>query len=214
MSVFYFKTRLNLVEMLGIRVRNVPDLLEQIRLVPGSSIYYHTHRFLQQHNFLCPEPPNDFAFWITNALGLDGLGEQLASVDTVKFVRINDLRDAFSAIIERSLQQKAGLAISCHEGEEFHFMSCRTFVFPTDHQAADTGEFIQALSAISLNSLYYHVFESRLRLGRVGNDFSLWFESGGQKKLAEAIAKLDPYTITLEGLRNRIIRTVEKYAEN
>jgi hypothetical protein len=200
--------------MLGIRVSNVPDLLEQIRLVPGSSIYYHTHRFLQQHNYLCPEPPNDFAFWITNALGLDGLGEQLASVDTIKFVRINDLRDAFSAIIEKSLQQKNVLTSRCHEGEEFHFMSCRTFVFATDHQAAGTAEFIQALRAISINSLYYHIFESRLRLGKVGNDFSLWFESCGQKKVADAIAKLDPYTITLEGLRRKIIKTVEKYAEN
>jgi hypothetical protein len=214
MSVFYFKTRLNLVEMLGIRVSNVPDLLEQIRLVPGSSIYYHTHRFLQQHNYLCPEPPNDFAFWITNALGLDGLGEQLASVDTIKFIKINDLREAFSAIIEKSLQRKIGLTTICHEGEEFHFMSCRTFVFATDQQAADTAEFIQALRAISINSLYYHIFESRLRLGKVGNDFSLWFESSGQKKLAAEIAKLDPYTITLEGLRKKIIKTVEKYAEN
>ncbi len=214
MSIFYFKTRLNLVELLGIRVSTVPDLLEQIRQVPGSSIYYHTHRFLQQHNQLCPEPPNDFAFWVTNALGLDNLGEQLASVDTIKFVKINDLRDAFSNIIEKSLQRKTGLTVSCHEGEEFHFMSCRTFVFPTDYQAADIAEFIQALRAISLNSLYYHIFESRLRLGKIGNDFSLWFESRGQIKLAAEIAKLDPYTITLEGLRKVIIKTVEKHAEN
>jgi hypothetical protein len=214
MSIFYFKTRLNLVEMLGIRVRNVPDLLEQIRQVPGASIYYHTHRFLQQHHYLCPEPPNDFAFWIANALGLDGLGEQLASVDTIKFTRINDLRDAFSTIIEKYQHRGNGMTISCHEGEEFHFMSCRTFVFSTDFRAADVKEFIQALHAISINSLYYHIFESRLRLGKVGNDFSLWLESIGQKKMAAEIAKLDPYTITLEGLRKKIIKIMEKHAEN
>lgn len=212
MSVFYFKTRLNLVEMLGIRVRNVPDLLEQIRQVPGASIYYHTHRFLQQHHYLCPEPPNDFAFWIANALGLDGLGEQLASVDTIKFARINDLRDAFSGIIEKFQGRGNGMTVSCHEGEEFHFMSCRTFVFPTNFHAADINEFIQALQAISINSLYYHIFESRLRLGKVGNDFSLWFESMGQKELAGEIAKLDPYTITLESLRKKIINIMEKHA--
>jgi hypothetical protein len=211
-SVFYFKTRLNLVELLGIRVGNVPGLLEQIRLVPGSSIYHHTHRFLQQHNHLCPEPPNDFAFWITNTLGLDGLGEQLASIDTIKFTRINDLRDALITVIEKSLLPGNGMTASCHEGEEFHFMSCRTFVFSTDFRAADIGEFIQAMRAISLNSLYYHVFESRLRLGKVGNDFSQWLDSCGQKKLADEIARLDPYTITLEGLRRKIIRLAEKYA--
>ncbi|HUU05629.1 MAG TPA: DUF5752 family protein [Patescibacteria group bacterium] len=212
MSIFHFKTRLNLVEMLGIRVRNVPDLLEQIRQVPGASIYYHTHRFLQQHHYLCPEPPNDFAFWIANALGLDGLGEQLASVDTIKFAKINDLRDAFSVIIEKFQSRGNGMTVSCHEGEEFHFMSCRTFVFSTDFHAADIKEFIQALQAISINSLYYHIFESRLRLGKVGNDFSLWFESIGQKELAGEIAKLDPYTITLESLRKKIINIVEKHA--
>lgn len=212
MSIFYFKTRLNLVEMLGIQADSVPALLERIRQVPGASIYHHTHRFLQQHNYLCPEPPNDFAFWITNVLGLDGLGEQLASVDTIKFVRINDLRDAFIAIIEKALRRGNGMAVSCHEGEEFHFMSCRTFVFSTDFRAADVREFIQALRAISINSLYYHIFESRLRLGKVGNDFSLWLESCGQNKLADEIAKLDPYTITLEGLRKKIIRIVENHA--
>ena len=214
MSDFYFKTRLNLVEMLGIRVGNVTDLLEQIRQVPGASIYYHTHRFLQQHHYLCPEPPNDFAFWIANALGLDGLGEQLASVDTIKFAKINDLRDAFSGIIEKYLVRSNGRAVNCHEGEEFHFMSCKTFVFSTDLHAADVSEFIQALRVISINSLYYHIFESRLRLGKVSNDFSLWLESIGQKELAAQIAKLDPYTITLESLRKKIISIMEKHVKN
>jgi len=213
-SLFYFKTRLNLVEILGIRVSNVPDLLEQIRQVPGSSIYHHTHRFLQQHNYLCPEPPNDFAFWISNTLRLNDLGEQLASVDTIRFVRINDLRDALSGIIEKYLQRKNDKMAHCQEGEEFHFMSSRTFVFATDHQAADIAEFIQALRTISTNSLYYHIFESRLRLGQVGNDFSLWFEANGRRQLAAEIAKLDPYTITLDGLRKKIIQIVEKHAAN
>jgi len=212
MPVFYFKTRLNLVEMLGTRVCDVPGLLEQIRKVPGASIYHHTHRFLQQHNHLCPEPPNDFAFWIANALGLDGLGEQMASIDTIKFARINDLRDAFVAVLEKFVDRGAGRAVICQEGDEFHFMSCRTFVFPTDFHAADIGEFAQALRVISINTLYYHVFESRLRLGTVGNDFSFWLSSIGKEKLAQEIGRLDPYTITLEGLRKKLVKIVEKHA--
>jgi hypothetical protein len=213
-SVFYFKTRLNLVEMLGIRVGDVAGLLEQLRQVPGASIYYHTHRFLQQHHFLCPEPPNDFAFWISATLGLDDLGERLASVDTVRFTKINDLREAYVAILDDYLRRGRNGTAHCHPGEEFHFMSCRTFIFPTAHQAESFEEFSRALRAISVNSLYYHIFESRLRLGREGNDFSLWFAAQGQEKLAAEIAKLDPYTITLEGLRKRIIAIVEKHARH
>ena len=70
---FYFYTRLNLVELLGTKARNVMELLKGIKGAPDASIYYHTHHFLQQHIFLSPEPPNDFAFWTKNVLGLDKL---------------------------------------------------------------------------------------------------------------------------------------------
>src|SRR4030043_1389365 len=91
-TTFRFMTRLNLVELQGRQAKNIPELLEGLRLVPGTSIYHHTHRFLQQHHYLSPEPPNDFAFWVTDALGLDTLGERLASVDTISFRTIRDLR--------------------------------------------------------------------------------------------------------------------------
>ncbi len=74
---FQFYSRLNLVELLGVKAKNVKELLDGIKEVPGTSIYYHTHRFLQQHHYLSPEPPNDFAFWITNSIGLDALGERM-----------------------------------------------------------------------------------------------------------------------------------------
>src|SRR4030042_5008071 len=101
---FHFLTRLNLVELLGRRAKNVQELFEGIRQVPGASIYYHTHRFIQQHHFLSPEPPNDFAFWVTNSLGMDKLGERLAAVDTVKFRSIGGLRESFLAILKFFLE--------------------------------------------------------------------------------------------------------------
>jgi hypothetical protein len=50
--VFHFYTRFNLPVLLGLKARTVPELLAGIRAVPGASIYYHTHRFLQQHHYL------------------------------------------------------------------------------------------------------------------------------------------------------------------
>ena len=49
------------------------------------SIYYHTHRFLQAYHCLTPEPPNDFAYWITDVQNDVVLGERLSSIDTVQF---------------------------------------------------------------------------------------------------------------------------------
>src|SRR4030043_2133367 len=81
---FQFYTRLHLSELTGLRAANVSELLALIKTVPGSCIYHHTHRFLQQHQYLSPEPPNDFAYWVSEVLGEDELGEMLASIDTVQ----------------------------------------------------------------------------------------------------------------------------------
>lgn len=211
---FRFHTRLNLVELLGRRAATVCELLDGIREVPGASIYHHTHRFLQQHHYLSPEPPNDFAFWITERLGLDDVGERLASVDTVRYRRINDLRARYIEILEEVLAARRNSWPVCQEGEEFHFMSSRTFIIPLPYVARDAAEFLDILETVSVNSLYYHVFESRLRLERGENDFAVWFESRGDHELAAALSRLDPYTITLDGLRREIIRLVEHYVQD
>jgi Family of unknown function (DUF5752) len=211
---FRFFTRLNLVELLGRRARNIPELLEGIQQVPGTSIYYHTHRFLQQHHYLSPEPPNDFAFWVTSALGLEGLGERLASVDTVSFHAIRDLRDRYSEVLGLYLRERGARNGDCAEGHDFHFMSCRTFILPTPYAARDLKEFSAILQTVSINSVYFHIFEARLRLGRDENDFSNWFRDLGQMELAREIARLDPYTITLEGLRKDIVQKVRRYVQD
>jgi len=82
--LFEFFTRLHLTQLLGLKAFNLPELLHYIRTVPRSSIYHHTHRFLQQHIYLSPEPPNDFAYWIMEDLGDERLREKLASIDTMQ----------------------------------------------------------------------------------------------------------------------------------
>jgi len=211
--VFDFHTRLNLVELLGRKARNIVELHNGIKEVSGASIYYHTHRFLQEHHYLSPEPPNDFAFWVRNALRMDALGETLSSVDTIKYHRIEDLRNAFLEILELHLQRKQNRMFQCPEGEEFHFMSCRTFVMPTRYQARNLEEFAEVLEEISIDALYWHIFESHLRFERNGNDFSNWFEFIGEKELAMELMKLDPYTMTMEGLRKAILRRIRKHVK-
>jgi len=211
---FHFLTRLNLVELLGRQAKNVQELFEGIRQVPGASIYYHTHRFIQQHHFLSPEPPNDFAFWVTNSLGMDKLGERLAAVDTVKFRSIGGLRESFLAILKSFLEERNARNGDCQEGEEFHFMSCRTFILPTRFVARDLGEFKEIVQKVSINSIYFHMFEAKLRLEKGENDFSNWFEEIGEKKLAMEISRLDPYTVTLEGLRKTIVQRVSRHVKD
>jgi septum formation topological specificity factor MinE len=207
---FYFFSELHLVRLLGVKAKNPCELLEHVKQVPPAAIYYHTHRFLQQHHYLSPEPPNDFAYWVTNILGLEALGESLASVDIVRFATIDELRNEFIRILSDYIA-KGKYCFDCETGEEFHFMSCITVVIPTPYVAHTLQEFLEIIPKLSIYSLYFHVFEARMRLRNAENDFSRWFRDSGQIKLAEELSRLDPYTITLEGLREKIIKAVSKY---
>jgi hypothetical protein len=93
-------------------------------------------------------------------------------------------------------------------------MSCRTFILPTAYEAHSLGEFREILQKVSIDSIYFHVFEARLRLEKGDNDFSDWFEDLGETKLARDISRLDPYTITLEGLREMIVQKVGEYVKD
>jgi hypothetical protein len=206
-------TQYSLVELLGLKANNPSELLEGIRSVPLSSIYYHTHRFLQLHNYLSPEPPNDFAFWLKDILHLEELGEAFLSIDTISFNNLEDLRSKFVEILDDYFLA-GGNIVDCPKGYEFYFMGCQTFVLPTPFIANNIIEFAEILSKISVNSLYFHIFEARMRLGIPENDFSAWLRGIGQEDLAKEISKLDPYNITLENLRRKIINMVTKHAQN
>ncbi|MDO8735167.1 MAG: DUF5752 family protein, partial [Elusimicrobiota bacterium] len=200
---FYFYTRLNLTELLGKKAKNILELLERIKSVPGSSIYYHTHRFLQQHHFLSPEPPNDFAYWVSNILQEDKLGEQLASVDIIQFKKIHDLRERFVSIIESYLKNNQSRR-EVSGDSEFYFMKSVTFIIPTKYVANNLADFSAAIKKVSIHSIYFHMFEARLRLEKGENDFSNWLENElAETDIARRISKLDPYTQTLESLRQK-----------
>jgi hypothetical protein len=210
---FHFYTQHNLVELLGLKAKNPVELLENIKKVPTLSIYYHTHRFIQQYQYLTPEPPNDFALWLKDTLHLERLGEAFLDVDTVSFINLEDLRNELVNILD-SYISGGGDLVDCPRDQDFYFMSCKIFVMPTLYTANDLKEFVEILHRISIHSLYFHMFEARMRLNAPENDFSAWFKSIGEEDLASDVSNLNPYNITLEGLRIKIIDLVKRYAKS
>jgi hypothetical protein len=207
---FRFFTRLHLTELTGLTASNLDQLLKFIKEVPGSCIYHHTHKFLQQHQFYSPEPPNDFAYWVTDVLGEDELGEKLASIDIVQYSTIRSLRNKIAGTIEDFLNKSALAKMKfARECEEFHFLKSVSFVLATKYEVCNLREFADVLERVAIDSIYFHFFESRLRLEKGYNDFSNWIENScGDGKLADKISRLDPYTYTLEGLRATLVRMV------
>ncbi len=209
---FKFSTRLHLTELTGLKAANLTELSGLIKKVSGSCIYHHTHRFLQQHQYLSPEPPNDFAYWVTEILGEDELGEQLASIDTINYSAVRNLRDKFTEAIDGYLKNNPLAKLKfAREEEEFHFIKSVSFILSTPYIAYDLKEFVQVLKQITIDSIYFHIFEARLRLERKTNDFSNWIENSlDDRELADKISKLDPYTYTLEELRKVVIKKIEE----
>jgi len=209
MKAFEFWISDDVIYLTNTKARNLAELLEGIKKSDGATIYYHTHRYLEQHYYLSPEPPNDFAYWTSNVLLERIIGEKLAAIDIRGFYTISSLKDKLISIISDYLDEGHDIR-DAPEGMEFRFMRSKSFLLKAGYSANNLKEFYEVVKKVSIHSLYYHIFESRLRIGSEDNDFSVWIkEELKEESLAEDISKLDPYTITLEGLRDKIASFIE-----
>ncbi len=206
---FKFCKSAELVLLSGKRASTLKELLDGLKTLPDSVVYYHTHRFLIQHEYISPEPPNDFAYWTTNVLLERILGEKLAAIDIINYPTISDLKNGIIRIIENNMETD-GERIA-PEGMEFNFMRVKTFIIETGFEARNLTELYTAIKEVPIRSIYFHIAQARLLFSKRENDFSLWLrEELHEDELANDISKLDPYTWTLERLRNRLVKMLEE----
>jgi len=207
---FHFHTRLHIKELTGLKAKNLTELVNILKEVPDAVVYYHTHNFIEEYQYLIPQPANEFALWVGDAIGDEVLAEKLSNIDTFEFSTIGELRERIIAVINDVLSTR-GDGRTAFEGREFHFIKSVSAVLTTPYMAHDLREFVEALRKVSINSLYFHIFESRLRLHRGVNDFSIWLQDSlDERELADKIAALDPYNYTIEDLRSIIIQLIEE----
>jgi len=208
---FVFYTERRLVELTGLKAKNLRELLLHLRSVPGSAIFYHTHHQFLSHHFVKPEFRSDFAIWVHDALQEEALGERLAAIDLLEFTTIRELREALLATIEGHLSAHGGDLRQAPPGQEFHFCKSKSFVMPTGIIAYTVDELFEQVRHITNISLFFHFLEARLRLGRPTNDFSHWLSAMGERPLAEAIDRLNPYVVSLDELREQIVAIRQKH---
>jgi hypothetical protein len=211
-TTFQFYTSLVLQESTGLRASTLSTLAKLLRTVPDSCIYYHTHHFLLQHHYLTPEPTNDFAYWVTEVLGEEPLGELLASIDILEHASLQSLRQALAGTVETYLTETPTAHLRfVSEGEEFFFVKSVHVIMPTPYMASNLEEFAHALEHVSVRSLYFHIFDVRLRVGHPTNDFAIWIAGQlGLKTLGESISRLDPYIHTLDTLRAILLSLIRQ----
>jgi elongation factor P hydroxylase len=72
-------------------------------------------------------------------------------------------------------------------------------------------EFAEGLRRVSVHSIQHHFIEARLRLKLMSNDFSQWlYEDLGLTEAARQLNRIDIYTVTLDDVKNQIIRIAER----
>ena len=206
---FYFNSAEHVLRVEPQRPTDLGTFLDALKVCSQESIFQHTFRTLQQHHFIQEGYSNDFAHWALVSCNEAGLAERLSSIDVRDFTTLPDLRNRLVDVVEEYLRDNPG---SKHRpaAEPFYFCSSGTVVLPTSIVARNLEEFRRALENVSVHSVHYHFIEARVRLKLNSNDFSVWLQQEmGLNTAAELINRIDFYTLTLQGVRNRILRIVE-----
>ena len=206
MAPFVFQTERRLIGLTGRKARNLSELAAHLKEVSGSSVFFHTHRQYVTHHLDKYQHPNDFAEWVSVALQEEALAERLGAIDLLSYTSIRKLREALIRTIRSYSRTQKGKKREAPPGGEFHFCRSKSFVMASGLVARSPEEFFDLFPRVTTHSLYFHFFEARLRLERPTNDFSQWFRDSGGTETAARIEKLDPYALTLEELKQAIIR--------
>lgn len=204
-SVFRFLGCGEIQEILGKQAEDERILAELLEEVPLDSIYFHTHSFFLRHRFIERTYPNDFAEWVGEQVRDHVLAERLSVVDPFEYSSLEALREDLVSLIDDHL---SGLATVPRAGfgTPFYFSRSRILEIPTGWEARTLREFRAAIAEVDVSVIYFHVFESHLRLQREENDFSAWIRNGLQlHELADRMQALNPYLGSLERLRSNLL---------
>jgi hypothetical protein len=207
---FYFNTSAHLLRITRQKANSLGEFLDALRECPEASIFQHSFRTLQEHHFIREGFSNDFAHWAVSACNEPSLAEGLSSVDVREFTSVKDLRERFIQIVEEFLQRTPAAAQRAAR-ETFYFCASESVVIPTNFVAHTLKDFAEGLRGVTVHCIHHHFIEARLRLKLMSNDFSQWlYEDMGLIEAARQLNQIDVYTLTMEDVRNRIVRIVER----
>jgi hypothetical protein len=207
---FEFKQCVSVVKSTGKKAKNLRELRKLISQVGNECIFHHVHQYFLKGHML--EYTNDFAEWAGESLEERALAERLTSIDPYSLKSVNEVK-------KELLREIDGFLINFPEphdvvsGNEFYFNETVTLVFPVGVKTKNLAEFLVAIEHIDAGSIYYHFYDSRVRLGEgVVDDFSRWIEHTLFKKnLADKIRAIDPFMHSIESIREHIREILEEY---
>jgi hypothetical protein len=207
---FEFKQCVSIVKSTGKKARNVRDLRDIIAKIGDESIFHHVYQYFLKGHML--EYTNDFAQWAGENLEERVLAERLSCIDPYAFKSVAGVRKELLREIDGFLENFPE-PHDVIEGNEFYFNETVSLVYPVGVKTKNLAEFLVAIEHIDAGSIYYHFYDSRVRLGEgVMDDFSMWIEHTlFRKKIADRIRAIDPFMHSIEKIRKHIRGIVEEH---
>ncbi len=206
---FEFKQCVSIVKSTGKHAVNLSELRRLLSRVGDESIFHHVYQYFLKGHML--EYTNDFAHWAGEHLEERALAERLSSIDPYTLKSVNEVRKELIREIDDFLFNFPEPR-DVTSGSEFYFNETVSLVFNVGVKTRNLAEFLVAIGHIDAGSIYYHFYDSRVRLGEgVVDDFSRWIEHTlYRKKIADKIRAIDPFMHSIESIREHIKEIVEE----
>lgn len=209
---FLFRECFLMTMPIGKKAVNLREMLQTLREADESVLYYHLFQSRLSLTFPGIEYPNEFAHWAATALQDLRLAEILSSFDPFDYDNMKQVREAIVEILDEYLWDLPHIPWA-RPGFEFDFCEATTAVIRSKIEAYTLQEFCNALQEIGLDSVYYHFFEARWRLGvREVDDFSFWIEYNFDlPDVVREIRDIDIYFYGLRELRQTLLDIIHQH---
>lgn len=206
---FVFYSTAHIIELTGRSARSLPELRAGIAEVTGSSIFHHTFGALQDRFFAAQRFTSDFARWAVEVLQDWAVAERLALMHPTEFPSVRALRERILQVIDDRLHDGDPPAPAA-PGREFHFSQSISLIYPAGYQAATLAELREGIRRASDRTLFFHLIEARLRIGRCTTDLSCWLaDELACPHMADRLDRLDFFVPSTEDLRQQVLASLE-----
>jgi hypothetical protein len=206
---FRFRDAVRLTAPTGVSAATLREFRDVVERVEPRVLHHHLREVPLRFTFTFWDYPNDFAIWAASALENRALAERLSVLDAFHERDLELLRERVLDAVELALGED-GSTLPVPSGQEFHFSSSIAVELDLGVEAGTVPELIAQLRVVPATSLYYHLFEGRLRSPEGWDDISLWLLEAGFPAPAHRLRDLDIYLASLESCRRVAIELLER----
>jgi hypothetical protein len=163
-------------------------------------VHHHLRETPLRFAFTVWEYPNDFAIWAAEALENRALAERLAVLDPFHEGDLEVLRERAVDALDEALEDLQS-HFPVPAGQEFYFSSSVSVAFDLGIEAGSLEEMLARMAVVPSTSIFFHLYEARLRTDGGTDDLSTWLRENGFAAEAARLADLDIYMLSLEDCR-------------